>query len=340
MPRYRGTPICDLVDDVNRLKRDGRLDEALALAQGCMDAMVADARAGRGQAMEFYVTQVAIILRRMRRIDDEARLLQGWLASGIPPSRDDHRVGLRKRLAKAHADLDEQSGRDPSQHLAEWRRLVAEEKALKQASGGSQQRSTTGRSAARPGSSRRGGASPLIPPAADLLATEFVAVDFETANRRGGVSACQVALIKFVDGRPVDKLSTHLKPPGGWDHFEFTGLHGISWRDIEHAPSWPMIEADVHRFVDGVPVFAHNASFDRKVWSELDQFFAVRTLPERFYCTYRTATRLMPGLPNYRLPTVVGACAPDYWLNHHDATADAEACGLIVSSFQRQPELA
>lgn len=69
------------------------------------------------------------------------------------------------------------------------------------------------------------------------MAREFVAVDFETANRSGGVSACQIALIKVRDGRVIDRLVSYLLPPQGYQHFEFTYLHGISFRDVERAPS-------------------------------------------------------------------------------------------------------
>lgn len=44
----------------------------------------------------------------------------------------------------------------------------------------------------------------------------------------------------------------------------------------------------------------------------------------------------MPGLVNYKLPTVVGACAPDFRLTHHTADSDAEACALIVAALQER----
>ncbi len=178
--------------------------------------------------------------------------------------------------------------------------------------------------------------SRLIPSASDLASRTFVAVDFETANRSGGVSACAVALVKVSDGHVVDRLTTYLKPPAGFDHFEFTWLHGISALHTSDAPSWHEAVDEVAGFVGGAPVYAHNAPFDAKVWRELDQYFGLRTAPRAMYCSYRLARRVRPGLPNYKLPTVTKAFAPSFVLDHHQAASDAEACALIVAAIQRQ----
>ncbi|WP_076465685.1 exonuclease domain-containing protein [Actinomyces mediterranea] len=176
----------------------------------------------------------------------------------------------------------------------------------------------------------------LIPEREDLLSAGFVAVDFETANRLGGISACQIALVKVQDRQIVERYSTLIKPPEGWDRFEFTYLHGIGPSDVVHAPMWTDIAALVSDFVGDMPVWAHNSSFDSKVWRDLDAHFGTCTAPDPVYCSYRTARRLIPGLADYRLPTVVGACAPHFHLTHHTADSDAEACALIVAALQER----
>ncbi|WP_408640157.1 3'-5' exonuclease [Cutibacterium equinum] len=175
----------------------------------------------------------------------------------------------------------------------------------------------------------------MIPTAAQLADQEFVAIDFETANRMGGVSACQLAMVKVVDGQVIDRFNTLIRPPRGWDSFEFTYLHGISAADVRTSPMWPSVADDVSHFVAGATVYAHNAMFDSRVWRQLDEYFGTLTLPSPFFCSYRTAQRLIPGLPNYKLPTVLHACDPSYRLNHHRADSDAEACALIVCQLQR-----
>ncbi|MDO5673056.1 MAG: 3'-5' exonuclease [Actinomycetaceae bacterium] len=180
----------------------------------------------------------------------------------------------------------------------------------------------------------------FLPAWTDLQETPFVAVDFETANRRGGVSACQIALVKYANGQVVESLNTLLKPPPGWDSFEFTYLHGISHSDTLNAPSWVEVVDQITDFVANSPVYAHNAQFDSRVWRQLDEHFDTRTLPSRFFCTYYLARRAISGLENYKLPTVTQACAPDFVLNHHEAGSDAHACAMIVASLQADPSLA
>lgn len=97
---------------------------------------------------------------------------------------------------------------------------------------------------------------------------------------------------------------------------------------------WPNVAGFTSQFVHDLPMYAHNAPFDVKVWEDLDAFFGTQTLPSGFFCSYRTTQNLVPGLDNYRLPTVTNALVPGYKLNHHDAGSDAEACALIVAALQ------
>lgn len=168
-----------------------------------------------------------------------------------------------------------------------------------------------------------------------LFSPSFVAVDFETANTNRE-SACQVALVKVTDGVVVDRVSTLLTPPPGFDYFKFTYLHGISAADVRTAPTWAEIADEVASFTGGLPMYAHNATFDANVWRGLDAFFHTATLPRQFYCSYRTAQRLVPGLANYKLPTVTASLVPEYRLDHHQADSDAEACALIIAALQHR----
>ena len=338
MPKYNGRDICDWVSDISALKRSGDLSRALVIARGCMDAMIASARLNPVNVAEYYVSQVAIIQHKQKDYLGEVETIERWLALGLPAPRDDFRLELRKRLAKGHEMLAKQRGEDPSQYNAQWKHFVELEKAAKAAQKGSAPVSATGRSAmspdvsyARPQSRQR---SSWVAPPEVLALPSFVAVDFETANRQGGESACQIALVTISGGRVVERASTLIKPPPGFERFEFTYLHGISARDVRRAPMWPDISSWVAGFHGGLPVYAHNAAFDARVWRELDAFFGTRTLPQSFFCSYRTAQHMVPGLENYKLPTVTKALVPGFKLNHHRADSDAEACALVVAALQ------
>lgn len=178
---------------------------------------------------------------------------------------------------------------------------------------------------------RRG--SRWIAPGEVLGAPSFIAVDFETANTHRE-SACQVAMVAVEHGRVVDRYATLLAPPDEYGYFKFSYLHGIYPRDVRDAPTWGTVCGEVKRFVGARPVFAHNAAFDAGVWRALDTIFGTATVPDAFYCSYRTAQRLVPGLVNYKLPTVTAHLVPNFRLDHHRADSDAEACGLIVAALQ------
>lgn len=336
MPKYNGRAICDWVSEVAALKRSGDLSRAQKIANGCMEAMIAAALQSPANVMEFYVAQLVIIQHKQKDYAAEVETIERWLGLELAPTRDDYRLDLQKRLAKAHELLAKQRGEDPSGHHAQWKHFVELEKAKKAEHQGSVLAASTGKSAAsgEPACARPRRVPRWVAPDEVLSRPSFVAVDFETANRRGGVSACQIALVRIDAGRVVDKACTYIKPPRGIDHFEFTSIHGISARDVARAPMWPDIAAWVAEFHGGIPVYAHNAPFDAGVWNDLDAFFGTQTFPKDFFCSYRTAQRLVPGLENYRLPTVTSALVPDFKLSHHRADSDAEACALIVAALQ------
>lgn len=340
MPCFEGVPVCDWVDKINALKRAGNLKEALALATGCMNAMVKTAQQHPASVMEHYVIQVAIIQHKMHAYQDEVHTIEQYLALGLPATRPDHRINLRKRLAKAQEQWAKAEGRPSARYQQEWRLLVEEEKTVKQAMdtnlAGS--RTNSGRSALynTTNDNTLGSRSVYIPDPVQFTSRSFAAVDFETANTHG-TSACQIGLVKFRNGRIVDRFTTLLRPPAGHDEFLYTHVHGITHHDVINAPAWPEVADRVARLVANDPVYAHNAAFDRKVWTALDDHYHTTTVPTRFYCSYRIAQQLLPGLENYKLPTVLAACVPRIHLVHHAADSDAEACAWIIHTLQQQP---
>ncbi|MBE6478812.1 MAG: hypothetical protein E7Z97_12245 [Propionibacteriaceae bacterium] len=336
VPKYRGREICDWNDTVASLKREERLEEALTIATGCMKAMQDSALRNPDNVMEHYVIEVCKIQHKMRFYDAEISTIEAWLDLNIPPSRADHRLNLRKRLAKARECSAREKGLDPSPYKKEWHALVEQEKTAKR----DEQERASGKQDTNRGTMRTNQRKPsLIPSVDELMLPEFVAVDFETANSLDGASACQIALVKFSMGNPMERLATLIKPPRGLDEFQFTYIHGITRNSVRNAPMWPDVAPYVASFVGGRPVYAHNASFDSRVWNSLDSFFGTATLPQQFFCSYRLSQRVIPGLPDYKLPTVVSACAPQFHLNHHEASSDAEACGRIVAAVQCSPAL-
>lgn len=153
----------------------------------------------------------------------------------------------------------------------------------------------------------------------------FVAIDFETADR-GSDSACAVAIVTVREGRITDRLYQLIRPPR--KTFEFSYLHGIEWRHVQHQPTfaeaWPLIE---RQLVSGAFVAAHNARFDRGVLQACCASAGIGRPQVRFVCTVQLARKAWKLYPT-RLPDVCRHL--NIPLLHHQADSDAEACARIV----------
>jgi DNA polymerase-3 subunit epsilon len=156
----------------------------------------------------------------------------------------------------------------------------------------------------------------------------IAAVDLETANRHRH-SACQVAVVLLEDGRIVDAVADVLDPEGPFEALHMA-LHGITPELIEGAPRlvdlWPRLSA---LLAPADRVVAHNAAFDRSVLEKTLAMQGVEAPALRWECSVVRARRLLPHLPNHRLPTVCAALGITLE-NHHDAVCDALAAARVA----------
>lgn len=91
-----GYHFLETVEPIKQLKREGRLEEALALCYGAINAAEHD-REGREPA-PWYTEQAAIIHRKRGEHDKELEVLQRWVRLCPAERRAGHR--LTQRLAK------------------------------------------------------------------------------------------------------------------------------------------------------------------------------------------------------------------------------------------------
>lgn len=164
--------------------------------------------------------------------------------------------------------------------------------------------------------------------------SEFVVIDFETANERRG-SPCSVGYAVVKDMQVTGSGAFLIRPP----EFRFAGfnvsLHGITPKMCESAPPWPDALGRLNSIVDGRMVVAHYAPFDIGVIR--DACFVTNTrCPElQFACTRQVARMVWPGLGSYSLPDVVRACGAAKF-NHHDAESDALAAAHVALAAARE----
>jgi len=153
----------------------------------------------------------------------------------------------------------------------------------------------------------------------------FAAIDFETANYSSD-SACAVGVVVAEGNRIVDRAFSLIRPPTR--EFVFTYIHGRSWPDVRHAPTFADVWPQMLARLAGVQFLAaHNAPFDRNVLSSCCGSFGVPAVRRKFVCTVQVAREVWNIYPT-KLPDVCRRLRIP--LRHHQADSDAEACARIV----------
>ncbi len=98
-----GAHYLELIEPIKQLKRESRLDEALALAYQAIEGAERSARADqkRGISVEpapWYTIQAAIIHRKLKQREQEVAVLERWLCATPKSRREGSKVA--ERLAK------------------------------------------------------------------------------------------------------------------------------------------------------------------------------------------------------------------------------------------------
>ena len=172
-----------------------------------------------------------------------------------------------------------------------------------------------------PRSSR--GSTSQLPPISST--SSFVALDFETANSSRD-SACSLAIIRVESLEIVSRTYRLIRPPS--THFMFTGIHGITWRDVESELTFEDLWHEFRPLFEGISfIAAHNASFDRSVMNACCNTYGLAPPTPPYLCTVRLARQTWKLNPA-KLPNVCSYLG--LRLEHHNALSDAEACANIV----------
>lgn len=160
----------------------------------------------------------------------------------------------------------------------------------------------------------------------------FVAIDFETANEQRG-SACQVGMTKVLGGQLVDSAGWYAIPPTGLESFSPRNIqiHRITPELVADGYTWNESTAAIHDFAEGLPLVAHNSSFDRSVYLKTCANAVVLPFEYSWHCSLKLTKRLLPGGPTKLVDVAqhLGIDAP----NHHDATHDATVAASIVTAL-------
>ena len=161
----------------------------------------------------------------------------------------------------------------------------------------------------------------------------FVAIDVETANSNVG-SICQIGLAKYVDGKLVDSYCTLVNPQAHFDPLN-VGIHSITAERVADAPFIIEVFDEILAFIDDSIVVSYTL-FDQRAfsnclthyhlpnpnWPWVDATVLVRKAFKQF------------AVRGYNLANVCKLL--NYQFTHHDALADAKACGYVTTIILRE----
>jgi DNA polymerase-3 subunit epsilon len=158
---------------------------------------------------------------------------------------------------------------------------------------------------------------------------EFVAIDFETAVYNPN-SAVSVGLVKYRDYQPVDTYYSLIRPPSLYIRPDFTDIHGLTVDDVKDAPAFESLwDSAILPFIGGLPLAAHNASFDMGVLNAVLLHYGLEPPKISYFCTCHLARRTWPELKSHALTKL--ARHFDIVYKAHNALDDAMTCGRLVA---------
>ena len=162
-------------------------------------------------------------------------------------------------------------------------------------------------------------------------------IDFETTGLAPalGHRATEVAIVLMEDGQVVARFQSLMNAGVRISPFieQYTG---ISNEMVRAAPPASDVMAQALRFVKGVPLVAHNASFDQRFWAaEVGRLGPGASADHSFACTMLLSRRLYPQAGSYRLQSLASFHALPSAGRAHRAMADAEVAAALLARIQQ-----
>lgn len=155
----------------------------------------------------------------------------------------------------------------------------------------------------------------------------FVAIDFETANRYRS-SACSLAAVTVENGKIVKTAYSLIRPPELKFDYWNTRIHGIRAEDVADKPTFADLWEQIRPHLEEKTVIAHNAPFDISVLRNVLKAYDLPSPRFHHACTVEMARRVWPDRPSYKLSALA-----DYFgisFEHHHALHDAKVCAFLA----------
>jgi DNA polymerase-3 subunit epsilon len=161
-------------------------------------------------------------------------------------------------------------------------------------------------------------------------------IDFETTGLSPamGDRATEIAIVLLEGTQVVGRFQSLMNAGVRISPFieQYTGISNAM---VQVAPPAADVMAEAMRFVQDVPLVAHNASFDQRFWSaELGRLGPDAKADHAFACTMLLSRRLYPQAGSYRLQSLASFHALPSAGRAHRAMADAEVAAALLSRIR------
>lgn len=162
------------------------------------------------------------------------------------------------------------------------------------------------------------------------LGVNFTSIDFETMTPKR-TSACSIGMAKVRNGVIEETFHSLIKPIPDDSKRNNSFVHGITSEMVEDAPTFDKIWDKVQSLIEDFPLVAHNAEFDKSVFSKLLNYYDLAD-PDlyEFRCTYKlTGLNLELACQSFDIDIE----------SHHNAEKDAIMCAkLYLKLNEKNPE--
>jgi len=158
----------------------------------------------------------------------------------------------------------------------------------------------------------------------------FIAFDLETTGIQPQADAIvEIGAVRFTNGEPGEAFSTLINPgrpipPGA------SAVNGITDDMVADQPDVQTVLGDLADFCGDLPLVAHNAPFDFKFLLKAVETHRASAPKGIVLDTCSLARRVFPGMPNYKLGTLVrrfGFPSGTF----HRAEEDSVYCGRLFA---------
>lgn len=156
-------------------------------------------------------------------------------------------------------------------------------------------------------------------------------MDFETTDLTNPLPI-EIALVKVVDGQVQEEFVSLIRQD--WISDEASRMHGLFVEDLVNKPTAEELAGRIKGFVNGLPILAHNASFDAKTAKNAGLHAALAG--SNIYCSYHLAKETLDSA-DYKLMTL--AQLLNISNPSHRALADAQSAAELVLAIMRKERI-